>query len=173
MKWVFFLLIISLILLFSGAEAQEDLTAFRADDRTTFNFPSDWKWQEIKMSYNWMKAYLFGDPNTAGLYAIVMIVDNPVMQIPDSDILNELQETLMKDYPDFIQTGTTEYGSDTRRPYFSISYWDNQQTREKLNLILAGSKKTIVYLWFAYPNEDIMNLYQEEMNQFFSSLEIL
>jgi|GEM_PF-3473388 len=174
MKSVLVFLVLALFLIMPvNALSNYELTPFRVDERVELDIPSDWKWQEINMNYDWMNAFLVGDPKTAGLYAIVMIIDNPIYQVPDKDVLDELSSSLMKDYPEYIQIDETQYGGDSKLPYFSLSNWDNANSDEILHLILAGSKKTIVYLWLAYPSDDMMEIYREKMNEIPTSLTIL
>ena len=125
------------------------------------------------MNYDWMNAYLVTTKKVPGLYALVMIFDNPTYQIPDEDVLDDLVKSLMKDYPEYSQSGETKYGTDDKRPKFSFSEFENMQSDEKLSLILAGNKKTLVYLWLAYPSEDAVTLYKPVMNEIASSLTIL
>lgn len=101
-----------------------------------------------------------------------MVADNPFYQIPDKDVLNELLFSLMNDYPEYVQQGETKFGSDDKRPYFSLSQWENNTTGERLTLIVAGSKKSIVYLWMVYPSELLEKAYQSLMNDMATSLKI-
>lgn len=166
-----FILLVSLCIPAMAAEKQ-DWTPFRADPRIEINFPSNWNWQEIQTGYKGMKAYMMVDKKGPGLYSLVMIADNPIYQVPDKDVLNELLSALMKDYPDYVQRGETKFGSDDKRPYFSLSQWENNSTGERLTLIIAGSKKSLVYLWIAYPSELIEKIYQELMTDMATSLKI-
>ena len=125
------------------------------------------------MNYDWMNAYLVTSPKVPGLYTLVMVFDNPTYQVPDQDVLDELVYSLMKDYPEYTQSGETKYGTDEKRPQFSFSEYDNTHSEEKLTLILAGNKKTLVYLWLVYPSEDAIALYKPVMNEIASSLTIL
>lgn len=168
---ILFIMMISLCIPVIADEEQE-WTPFRADSRIEINFPSHWNWQEIQTGYKGMKAYMMTDKKSPGLYSLVMVADNPIYQIPDKDVLNELLFSLMNDYPDYVQQGETKFGSDDKRPYFSLSQWENDTTGERLTLIVAGSKKSIVYLWMVYPSEIMEKVYQSLMNDMATSLKI-
>jgi hypothetical protein len=151
----------------------DDWTTIRADPRVEFSIPSDWIWEDTRMNYDWMSAYLVTTKAVPGLYALVMVIDNPVMQVPDEVMLDDLSSSLMEDYPEYHQIGETVYGADTNLPIYSAGLWENDRSEEKMYLILAGSKRTIVYLLLCYPSEDHRELYADTMKKLAESLKIL
>lgn len=172
MKLYVMIMICFLLLVPAVFATDEDWITLRADPRFNISFPDDWNFQDVSINYQGMKAFLIMNDQAPGMYALVMVFDNPIYQVPDKDLLFNLESSLMDDFPDYEPAGDALYGSDEKLPYFSLSQYDNRVTKEKMNLIVAGSKKSLVYLLMVYPSQLMEDLFSQTMNDIAMSLTI-
>ncbi len=169
------ILVLLILCLFSAScfAEKESYTIVRADDRITFQMPDqDWRWEEVKLNQEGYRGYLLQTGKVPGMYALIMVFDNPTYSLPDKDLLNDLSTDLMTEYPEYSLLDNPVYGNTSNLKEFAYSTWADKSGKT-VHLTVAGSKKVLVYILISYESLDQMKNYSSVMNHIAETLTIL